>query len=123
MPLSPDVFADVPVRLLTSRWDLDGLGLDADALCLPATCLASYMVTPSPPDVFTFVPVYLLASRWDLDGLGLDADVILLSAHQFSVFYGYGGAEGRPSTRGTLKSHHCLFTGSCVDHSVTRLPP
>ncbi|XP_062180265.1 protein phosphatase 2C 50-like [Phragmites australis] len=29
-------FADVPVRLLASRRDLDGLGLDADALRLPA---------------------------------------------------------------------------------------
>jgi hypothetical protein len=97
------VFADVPVRLLTSRWDFDGLGLDANALCLPATCLASSMDTPSPPDVFTDVPVCLLASRWDLDGLGLDADVILLSAHLFGVFYNYGGAEGRPSTWGTLR--------------------
>jgi protein phosphatase 2C len=29
-------FADVPVRLLARRRDLDGLGLDADALRLPA---------------------------------------------------------------------------------------
>ncbi|KAG8087712.1 hypothetical protein GUJ93_ZPchr0010g7392 [Zizania palustris] len=31
--------ADVLVRLLASRWDLDGLGLEADALRLPARIL------------------------------------------------------------------------------------
>ena len=50
LPSSSDVFADVPVHLLTSRWDLDGLGLDADALCLPATCLAYSTATAVPKD-------------------------------------------------------------------------
>jgi protein phosphatase 2C len=35
-------FADVPVRLLARRRDLDGLGLDADALRLPSHLFAVF---------------------------------------------------------------------------------
>ena len=35
-------FADMPVRLLARHRDLDGMGLDADTLCLPSHLFALF---------------------------------------------------------------------------------